>query len=132
MTTATQLFITYGLIVLILGFTLGSALGAIRSKQSSARSLAMAHVETLMQGSMHLGMGFAVSASGWDSQWATIGALLLVLGSAMQAIGVTLNWMTKTGDQFAEKSPGFVLNSLSTFASFPGLVIIAIGVLANL
>ena len=50
----------------------------------------------------------------------------------MQAIGVTLNWMTKTGDQFAEKSPGFVLNSLSTFASFPGLVIIAIGVLANL
>ena len=80
MTTATQLFITYGLIVLILGFTLGSALGAIRSKQSSARSLAMAHVETLMQGSMHLGMGFAVSASGWDSQWATIGALLLVVG----------------------------------------------------
>lgn len=132
MTTATQLFIGYGLIVLIVGFTLGSALGALRAKQPAVRSLALAHVETLMQGSMHLGLGFAVSASGWDSQWATIGAILLVVGSAMQAAGVTLNWITKTGDQFAEKSPGFVLNSLSTFASFPGLIIIAVGVLTNL
>ena len=92
----------------------------------------MAHVETLMQGAMALGLGFAVHVTGWDGSWATIGAGLLIGGLAGQAIGVTLNWLTKSKDQFAEKSPGFVINSLSSFASFPGLIITAYGVFTNL
>jgi len=132
MSTATQLFITYGLIILIVGFGLGSALGMLRMKHPSVRNLATAHVETLMQGAMHLGLGFAVHTSGWDTGWSTIGAVLLVVGSAMQASGVTLNWLTKTGDQFAEKSIGYMINSASTFVIFPGLIIIAVGVLTNL
>lgn len=132
MSTATQLFITYGLIILIVGFGLGSMLGMLRMKSPSLRNLASAHVETLMQGAMHLGLAFAVNASGWDTGWTTVGAILLVIGSAMQASGVTLNWLTKTGDQFAEKSIGYIINSMSTFAIFPGLIIIAIGVLTNI
>ncbi len=132
MTTAIQLLLIYGMIVLLLGFTLGSVLGALRSKQPEVRKLALAHVETLMQGAMILGVAFAVSATGWDGTLATTGAALLVAGSAMQAAGVTLNWITKTGDQFAEKSPGFILNSLSSFASFPGLIILAFGIFTNL
>ena len=132
MSTAQQILIGYGTGVLLLGFILGMALGAARSKGPSARNLAMAHVETLMQGGVVLGLGFAVSAVAFDSSLATWGAVLLAVGSAMQAAGVTLNWITKTGDQFAEKSPGFALNSVSTFVSVPGLAILAFGIFTNL
>ncbi len=132
MTTAAQVLTAYGIVILIVGFSLGSLLGAARMKAPSARSLAMAHVETLMQGAMSLSLGFAVSATGWEGGLSTVGAVLLVAGLAMQATGATLNWLTKTNDQFAERSPGFILNSLSSFASFPGLLIIAFGTLSNL
>lgn len=132
MSTAQQILIGYGMGVLLLGFVLGMALGAARSKNPSARNLAMAHVETLMQGAMILGVAYAVGAVAFDSTAATWGAILLAVGAAMQAAGVTLNWVTKTGDQFAEKSPGFMLNSASTFIAVPGLVILAFGVFSNL
>jgi len=77
-------------------------------------------------------LAFAVGAVGFDSTAATWGAWLLVIGSAMQAAGVTLNWITHTADQFAQRSPGFLVNSSSTFVIWPGLLIIAIGTLTNL
>ena len=132
MSTAQQIFLAYGTVILVVGFSLGSALGMIRMKAPAARNLASAHVETLMQGAMHLGLGFAVAATGFDSTAATWGAILLAVGSGMQATGVTLNWITSTGDQFAEKSPGYLINSTSTFVIFPGLLITAWGILTNL
>lgn len=132
MTTAQQLFIAYGTVVLALGFLLGVALGSARMKAPEVRALATAHVETLMQASMHLGLAFAVGAVGFGSGWATAAAILLVVGSAMQAIGATSNWLTKTTDQFAERSPGFLLNSASTFVMVPGAAIAVIGILTNL
>ncbi len=50
----------------------------------------------------------------------------------MQATGVTLNWITDSTDQFADRSPGFYLNSLSTWPTLAGAIIIAGGVLANI
>lgn len=132
MSTAQQLFLTYGTIILIVGFGLGSILGMLRMKQPSIRSLATAHVETLMQGAMHLGLAYAVGAVDFDSGLATVGAWLLVIGSAMQAFGVTANWLTKTVDQFAERSIGFFVNSASTFVAMPGLLITAYGILTNI
>jgi len=132
MSTAQQVFISYGTGVLILGFGLGAVLGILRQKSPSLRNLATAHVETLMQSSMHLGLGFAVGAVGFDTGAATWGAVLLAIGSAMQATGVTLNWLTKTGDQFAERSPGWLINSASTFVIMPGLFITAYGIFTNL
>ncbi len=132
MSTAQQLFLAYGTIILAVGMVLGIILGMLRANQPDIRTLAMAHVEVLMQSSMHFGLAFAVGAVGFESGWATIGATLLVVGSAMQATGATLNWVTKTRDQFAEKSPGWMINSASTFAMAPGMAIAAIGILANL
>lgn len=132
MTTAQQILIAYGTIVLLLGFSLGGILGMLRTKTAAIRSLATAHVETLMQSAMHFGLAYAVAATGYDSSVATWGAVLLVIGSAMQAIGATLNWITKAGDQFAERSPGFWLNSASSLAIWPGVLILAIGILTNL
>ena len=127
-----QLFIGYGTVITIVGFALGGLLGLLRMKAPAVRSLATAHVETLMQAALHFGLAYAVGRTGFDSSAATWGALLLVIGSAMQAIGVTLNWVTKTKDQFAEKSPGYLFNTAGTFPAWPGLLITAIGILANL
>jgi|GEM_PF-5221576 len=132
MSTAQQIFVAYGTIILIVGFSLGSVLGIVRAKAPSARNLATAHVETLMQSAMHFGLAFAIGAVGFASGAATWGAVLLAIGSGMQATGVTLNWITKTKDQFAEKSPGLIINSISTFVIFPGLLITAWGILTNL
>lgn len=132
MTSAQQVLIAYGTIVLLVGFSLGAILGFARMKKPSLRNLATAHVETLMQSAMHLGLAFAIGATGFDSTLATWGAILLVIGSGMQALGVTLNWLTKTGDQFAERSPGFMLNSASGLIIWPGVLILAVGILTNL
>ena len=130
--TAQQIFTGYGTVILVVGFALGGVLGMRRMKVPSLRSLATAHVETLMQAAMHLGLAFAVGATGFDSSLATWGAVLLAIGSGMQAVGVTLNWLTSTGDQFAERSPGFLINSASALPIWPGLLITAYGILTNL
>ena len=132
MSTAQQIFIGYGTVILVVGFVLGAILGTMRMKSPTIRNLATAHVETLMQAAMHLSLAFAVGAVGFASTTATWGAALLAIGSGMQATGVTLNWLTKTGDQFAERSPGWMINSASTFVILPGLIITAVGILTNL
>jgi hypothetical protein len=132
MTTAQRLLIGYGTIILVVGFVLGTLLGMLRMKAPAIRNLATAHVETLMQAAMHFGLAFAVGIVGFNSTTATWAASLLVAGSAMQAIGVTLNWLTKTGDQFAQRSPGFKINSASTFVMWPGLILAVWGILSRL
>jgi hypothetical protein len=132
MSTAQQLFIAYAVIILLVGFALGAILGVLRMKAPTVRNLATAHVETLIQAALHLGLAFVVGMVGFQSTAATWGAVLLVVGSALQAIGATLNWVTNTGDQFAERSPGFKLNSLATFVIVPGAIIVAVGVLTRL
>jgi len=130
--TAQRVLVGYGTIILTVGFILGTVLGMLRMNAPPVRSLATAHVETLMQAAMHFGLAFAVGVVGFDSTAATWGALLLVVGSAMQAAGVTLNWATKTDDQFAQRSPGFVVNSASSFVIWPGLLITVWGILTRL
>jgi hypothetical protein len=132
MSSAQRVFLGYGTVILVVGFVLGTVLGMLRMKAPSIRALATAHVETLMQAAMHFGLAFAVGAVGFDSSAATWGAWLLVIGSAMQATGVTLNWITNTTDQFAQRSPGFLVNSFSTFIIWPGLLITGYGILDNL
>lgn len=132
MSTAQQFFIIYGVIILSVAFGLGVVLGALRMNTPAIRNLSMAHLETLLQASMHLGLAFAVGAVGFESTVATWGAVLLVVGSAMQATGVTLNWLQDVGDQFAERSIGFMINSASSFVMVPGLAITVIGILANI
>jgi hypothetical protein len=132
MSTAQRVFVGYGTVVLVVAFVLGTVLGMLRTKAPAVRALATAHVETLLQAALHLGLAFAVGAVGFDSTVATWGAWLLVIGSALQATGVTLNWITGTTDQFAQRSPGLLVNSSSTFVIWPGLLIVAVGILGHL
>ena len=132
MSTAQQIFVGYGTTILAVGFVLGTILGMLRMNAPPIRSLATAHVETLLQAAIHLGLAFAVGAVGFASTAATWGASLLVAGSAMQAVGVTVNWVTRTDDQFASRSPGFAINSASTFVIWPGLILTVWGILSRL
>ena len=132
MSTAQRLFVGYGTVIVVVGFVLGTVLGVVRMKAPVVRNLATAHVETLMQAVLHFGLAFVVGIVGFHSTTATWAALLLVVGSAMQAAGVTLNWLTATGDQFAQRSPGFMINSASTLVMWPGLLLTAWGVLTRL
>jgi hypothetical protein len=132
MSAAQRLFVGYGTSILAVGFVLGTVLGMLRRNTPSVRNLATAHIETLMQAAMHLGLAFAVGAAHFDSTAATWGAALLVIGSAMQAGGVTLNWVTNAEDQFASRPPGFVVNSTATFVIWPGLLITGWGILTGL
>ena len=132
MSAAQRLFVGYGTSILTVGFVLGTVLGMLRRNTPSIPNLATAHIETLMQAALHLGLAFAVGAAQFDSTAATCGAALLVTGSAMQAVGVTLNWVTKAEDQFAQRPPGFVVNSTATFVIWPGLLITGWGILTGL
>ena len=132
MSAAQRLFVGYGTSILTVGFVLGTVLGMLRRNTPSIPNLATAHIETLMQAALHFGLAFAVGAAQFDSAAATWGAALLVIGSAMQAVGVTLNWVTKAEDQFAQRPPGFVVNSTATFVIWPGLLITGWGILTGL
>lgn len=132
MSAAQRLFVGYGTSILTVGFVLGTVLGMLRRNTPSIPNLATAHIETLMQAALHLGLAFAVGAAQFDSSAATWGAALLVTGSAMQAVGVTLNWVTRAEDQFAQRPPGFVVNSTATFVIWPGLLITGWGILTGL
>lgn len=132
MSTAQRVLIGYGTIILVVGFGLGTVLGMVRMKAPVARNLATAHVETLMQSALHLALAFVVGAVAFDNGTATTGAWLLVIGSAMQALGATANWINGVGDQFAERSLGFYVNSAATLIALPGLAITGYGILTRL
>src|SRR5262245_13747200 len=132
MITAQNWFVGYGGVVLLVALLLGTVLGTLRMRSPAIRTLTAAHVETLLQAPMHLGLAFAIGAVGFDSTAATWAAVLLVIGSAMQASGATLNWLTNTEDQFARRSIGWRLNSSSTFVMWPGAVVVAWGILGRL
>lgn len=133
MTNAQQLFVAYGVIAITYGVLLGSVLAAVRASSPEApKHLVTTHLEGLMQGPMHLGLAFAVGVTGFDSGAATVAAVLLVVGSGLNLLGNLTNWLMKTGDQFAERSPGFLLNAGSGPLITVGTLMISIGVLANL
>ena len=133
MTNAQQLFVAYGVIAITYGVLLGSALAAVRASTPEApKHLVTTHLEGLMQGPMHLSLAFAVGITGFDSGTATVAAVLLVIGSGLNLLGHLTHWLTGTGDQFAERSPGFLLNAASGPLITVGAVITSIGVLTNL
>jgi hypothetical protein len=133
MSTAARLLIAYGVIVICFGLLLGIPLARVRSANPQApRHLVTTHLSALMQGPVALGFAFAVTSAQFDSALATIAAAVLLVGLALEALGGTLNWLRGTGDQFAERSPGFVANALSGPLMILGALVLAVGTLIGL
>ena len=133
MTTAQKLFIGYGLIVLSYAFLLGIPMAAARAKAPKiGRHLVNCHLSGLMQSSIHFGLAYVVGAVAFSGTLATVGAGLLVAGTACETVGGTLNWRQDVGDQFAENSIGLKANQLSGPLCIIGLGIIVFGVFSRL
>ena len=111
------------------GFVLGVPLAAFRMKTPQApKHLVTTHLSAIIQGAVHLGLAFAVGFADLASGWAVAAAWLIVAGSGFEIVGGTINWLSGTGDQFAEKSLGFRFNSLVGPPAIVGIVIVGLGV----
>ena len=128
---AIRVLILGGVLNLVLSFVLGWVLSLKRMKEPMTKHhwLLVAHTVSLQEGLMLLGLGFAMSFAVLGKTMAATGAWLLVLASAFQDFSGVVNWLKGTGDQFAEKSTGWLLASINAVLNTAGLAIIAYGVL---
>ncbi len=111
------------------GFVLGVPLAASRMKTPQAsKHLVTTHLSAIIQGAVHLGLAFAVGFADLATGWAVAAAWLIVAGSGFEIGGGTINWLSGTDDQFAEKSLGFRFNSLVGPPAIIGIVIVGLGV----
>ncbi|MBK7075212.1 MAG: hypothetical protein IPH44_23235 [Myxococcales bacterium] len=128
---AIRVLVLGGVLNLVLSFVLGWVLSLKRMKEPMTKHhwLLVAHTVSLQEGLMLLGLGFAMSFAVLGKTMAATGAWLLVLASAFQDFSGVVNWLKGTGDQFAEKSTGWLLASINAVLNTAGLAIIAYGVL---
>jgi hypothetical protein len=132
MNTAERVLVVYGVAILVYGLVLGVPMAAIRRTSPEApRHLVNAHLSALMQAPIALGLAFALAITAATSSWATVGAWVFIAGLALEALGGTLNWLRGTGDQFAERSPGYLANAISGPLAVAGGVILAIVVVTS-
>jgi hypothetical protein len=128
--TAQKILILGGVANLVLSFLLGWVLSAVRMRGPMAphRWLLTAHEVSLQEGVMLLALGAALAVAELPVAWATAGAALLVAGSLFQDFSGVVNWLRRTGDQFAERSTGWRLASINAVLNTAGLAIVAVGV----
>lgn len=132
MNTAQSVFVGYGVAALAYGFLLGVPMASARLRAQAPRHLVTTHLSAIIQGAVHLGLAFAVGFITMSPGWVIASAWLIVAASALELAGGTINWISGTGDQFAEKSVGFRLNSLVGPPAIAGIAIIAVGVVGAL
>jgi hypothetical protein len=133
LTTAQSIFVIYGVVALGYGFVLGVPLAAARMKAPQApRHLVTTHLSAIIQGAVHLGLGFLVAMVTLGNGWATAAVVLIVVASALELAGGTINWPSGTGDQFSERSLGFHFNSLVGPPAIIRIGIMLVGALRTL
>lgn len=131
METAAKILIVGGVLNLAYGFITGFIIGRIRmGSPTVSKYLMTAHTGTFMQGSMLLGLNFALAMSELSTDVEQAAAFLLVLGSITLALKDTLNWLANVEDEFSERASGITeLTIASVLCSTVGFVIILFGVL---
>lgn len=131
---ATRVLVVGGVGNLVLSFALGWVLASRRMKApiDAHRWLLTAHEVSLQEGLMLLGLAFALGFADLSSEWRLASAWLLVVASALQDLSGLVNWLRGTGDQFAERSTGWVLATLNALTNTAGLLIVAWGVIRGL
>lgn len=130
---AVRVLVCGGIANLLLSFALGWTLSVarLRSPIEKHRWLLVAHEVSLQEGLMLLGLAFALQFASLPAGWALAAAWLLVAASVFQDFSGIVNWLRGTGDQFAERSAGWVLAILNAAANTAGLLIVAWGVLCG-
>lgn len=130
MERSAEVLLVGGTLVLLYGFILGVPMAQARMKSPTApRHLVNTHLEALMAGPALLGLSLAASFSTLGSGLERLAAWLLVAGAVSTLSGGTLNWIQKTEDPFAAKTPGFYLQAIGGPVLLVGGVLLTLGVL---
>jgi hypothetical protein len=118
----------------VLSFLLGWVLASRRLKSAMEpdRWLLVAHEVSLQEGLMLLGLAFALGFAKLSPTLATVAAWLLIVASVFQDFSGIVNWLRGTGDQFAERSTGWLLATFNAVTNTAGLLIVAWGVVRGL
>ena len=134
LTPAARLLVVGGVANLVLSFLLGWVLAGRRLKSALEpdRWLLTAHEVSLQEGLMLLGLAFALHFTRLSPELATVAAWLLIAASVFQDFSGIVNWLRGTGDQFAERSTGWLLATLNAVTNTAGLLIVAWGVIRAL
>lgn len=131
---AFKLLILGGLANLVLSFALGWILSMVRMKgpMEPHHWLLVAHTVSLQEGLMLLALSVALMVARLPVWLATAGAASLVAASVFQDLSGIVNWLRRTGDQFAERSTGWKLASVNAVLNTAGLAIIVVGAVRGL
>jgi len=132
MDTASKILIIGGMLALIHSFVLGFFFAKEREQAAQAnRYLVMAHVGTLMGGTMLLALTVAVRYSNLSAGLETFCAALLTAG--MLALGTkdTMNWQNGVTDEFKQR-PKLTpqIGVVAVIAMSLGLLVLGVGVLS--
>jgi hypothetical protein len=133
-TAAEKVLIAGGVLNLAYGALLGYPIVVIRAKGAPAtpRYLLAAHVGTLLQAAILLGLVWAARLSTLGPAWLDTAAWLVVISSALVAAKDTLNWLTGMQDEFSEKAKTAPLAVLGAVTEPIGIGIFLVGVLTAL
>ncbi len=133
-TAASRVLVAGGVGNLVLSFLLGWVLSSrrIREPMDKHRWLLVAHEVSLQEGLLLLGIAVAMPFAQLSPGLAGVAAWLLLAASVFQDASGIVNWLRGTGDQFAEKSTGWVLASINAVLNSAGLGIVAYGVACGL
>ncbi|HEX8796843.1 MAG TPA: hypothetical protein VF765_38090 [Polyangiaceae bacterium] len=133
-TGASRILVGGGVANLVLSFLLGWVLSAKRVKgpMEPHRWLLVAHEVSLQEGLLLLGVAVAIPYARLSPGVAELAAWLLVVASLFQDASGIANWLRGIGDQFAQKSAGWVLATINAIVNSVGLGIVAYGVACGL
>lgn len=133
--TAAKILIVGGVLLLGYAFITGYLLG--RARQSSLEGpkyLILAHTEPLMQGTMMLGLVWAVQLSTLDAWLENVAASLLVAAASIQGLKELVNWRQGIQDEFQQRPRplGYWAARTQAPLASAGLVILIVGVVRGL
>lgn len=135
MDTASKILILGGLGSLLFAFVMGFALSRARLKDPMADEsrLLQVHVVSLWEGFMLLGLVWAVGLSDLSTGLESLAAVLLVGGAAFQLSANFLAWRNRLENLFAPpRGTAYTLAAINAILAMAGLVILAIGAIAEL
>jgi hypothetical protein len=133
-TVAEKVLIAGAVLNLAYGVLLGYPIVVIRARGAPAtpRYLLAAHLGTLLQAAVLLGLVWAARLSALGPGWLEVAAWLVVVASALVAAKDTVNWLGGVQDEFGEKSKAALLGGLAALPETIGVGIFVVGVLEAL
>ncbi|TGM08629.1 hypothetical protein EHQ76_03390 [Leptospira barantonii] len=128
-----KILILAGVLNLAYGSLTGFPYALARKKaEYPSRYLQAAHIGSLMQGAMLLGLVVAFRYANLSENLALIGASLFAVSSLFLALKDTANWLQGIKDEFQENPVlGKLLGAIGVVTNLAGIFVIVYGVLST-